>query len=209
MPQSVDRLHLVQWLSPAFPVGSYAYSQGLEQAITDGLVTDAASLADWITAGLTWGSARNDAILMAHARHEDGLEDLAYAWATSAERAQEMREQGAAFGQLVGAMTGLMPPPLPYALAIGRATRALDLPTPEVLALFLQSWATQLVQVGVRFIPLAASDGQRVLAQLAPVLVRLGQHYADQPLSALSGATLGADIAAMRHETLDVRIYRS
>ena len=76
MPPSVDRLTLMQWLSPAFPVGSYAYSQGLEQAITDGHVHDAASLTDWITAVLTHGSARIDAIQLAPGRTQD-LADLA------------------------------------------------------------------------------------------------------------------------------------
>jgi urease accessory protein len=213
MPQSVDRLILTQWLSPAFPVGSYAYSQGLEQAIADGAVTDAASLIDWIIAILKHGSARNDAILLAHARNEarpeDDLAELAYAYTASAERGTEMREQGAAFGQIIAGMTGTQPPPLPYALAVGHATRRLDLPTPEVLALFLHAFATQLTLVGVRFIPLGAPQGQQLLGQLVPLIATLGRQFATEPLSALSSATLGADIAAMRHETLEVRIYRS
>lgn len=209
MPQSVDRLILAQWLSPAFPVGSYAYSQGLEQAITEGDVTNAESLADWITATLRYGSARNDAILVAHARHEDGLEDLACAYAASAERCTEMREQGAAFGQIIAGMTGTQPPLLPYALAVGHATRCLDLPTSEVVSLFLHALAAQLTLVGVRFIPLGAGQGQKLLGQLAPLIATLASQFATEPLSVLSSATLGADIAAMRHETLEVRIYRS
>jgi len=209
MPQSVDRLRLAQWLSPAFPVGSYAYSQGIEQAITDGKVSDAASLLDWITATLRHGSARIDAILLAHVRQEDGLEDLAYAFAPSAERCTEMREQGAAFGKIVAGITGRSPPALPYALAVGHATRGLDLSTEEVLALFLHALATQLTLVGVRFIPLGAGEGQKLLDLLAPLIAMLACQYATEPLSALSSATLGADIATMRHETLDVRIYRS
>lgn len=209
MPQNVDRLLLTQWLSPAFPVGSYAYSQGLEQAIVDGDVTDAASLGRWIAAVLRHGAGRNDAILLAHARHSDGLAELAYAYAASAQRCREMRDQGAAFGQTIAQITGTSPPPLPYALAVGHATRRLTLPTPEVLALFLQSLASQLVGVGVRFVPLGAAAGQKLLSSLAPMIATLAQELAQAPLSALSSATLGADLAAMRHETLDVRIYRS
>ena len=209
MPQNADRLTLMQWLSPAFPVGSYAYSQGLEQAITDRHVTSPDSLRTWIIAVLTHGSARMDAILLAHARTEDDLSDLAYAYATSAERCTEMREQGAAFGQVVSAVTGQPQPPLPYALAVGHATRSLDLPTPEILALYLQSLAAQLVSAAVRFVPLGAAEGQRVLASLTPLITEFAAQYATEPLSALSSATLGADLAQMRHETLDVRIYRS
>ena len=212
MPPSVDRLTLMQWLSPAFPVGSYAYSQGLEQAITDGHVHDAASLTDWITAVLTHGSARIDAILLAHSRIQSrtqDLADLAYAFAGSAERATEMRDQGAAFGQTVAAMTGQAQPPLPYALAVAHASRSLDLPTEEILALFLQALAAQLISAAVRFVPLGATQGQTVLAALAPLIIRAATTCATAPLTALTSATFGADLAQMRHETLPVRIYRS
>ena len=244
MPQNADRLTLMQYLSPAFPVGSYAYSQGLEQAITDGHVTDPASLCDWITAILTHGSARMDAILLAHGRRDahvsdtappdtgpsdtgpsdtgpsdngppdngpsdNSLADLGYAYATSSERATEMREQGAAFGRVMATITGHSPPTLPYALAFAHATRTMDLPTEDILAAYLQALTAQLISVAVRFVPLKAADGQKLLTSLGPLITGLATTYATLPLSALSSATLGADLAQMRHETLDVRIYRS
>ena len=208
MPQNADRLYLMQLLSPAFPVGSYAYSQGLEQAITDGAVHDPASLTLWINAILTHGSARMDAILLAHGRTTD-LADLAYAYASSAERMTEMREQGAAFGQVVASITGQTPPSLPYALALAHATRGMTLPVKDILALYLQALSAQLISAAVRFVPLKAADGQKVLAGLAQTITELAAVYAHEPLTALSSATLGADLAQMRHETLDVRIYRT
>ncbi len=209
MPPNADHLTLVQWLSPAFPVGSYAYSQGLEQAITDGHVTSPETLTRWITAILCHGSARMDAILLAHARTTDNLADLAYALAPSAERVTEMREQGAALGQTIAATTGQAQPPLPYALALGHASRSLTLPTPDLIAHFLHALTAQLISAAVRFVPLGATDGQRVLAALTPLITDLAATYATEPLENLSSATFGADLAAMRHETLPVRIYRS
>jgi urease accessory protein len=209
MPQSADRLLLTQMLSPAFPVGSFAYSQGLEQAITEGHVRDGASLRAWISAVLTDGSARMDAILLAHGRVRDDLAELALAYATTAERAVELREQGAAFGQVVGALTGVQPPALPYALAVAHATRGMDLALEEILALYLHALAAQLTSVAVRFVPLGGAEGQRVLAGLAPLITELAAVYAAEPLTALSSATFGADLAQMRHETMEVRIYRS
>ena len=209
MPRNADRLRLMQMLSPAFPVGSYAYSQGLEQAITNGAVHDPDSLTQWARAVLTHGSARMDAILLAHGRSGANLTDLAYAYAASAERVTEMREQGAAFGQVIASITGQVPPALPYALALADATRALDLPTEDVLALYLQALAAQMISAAVRFVPLKAADGQRVLAGLADTITALAALYATEPLTALSSATLGADLAQMRHETMEVRIYRT
>jgi urease accessory protein len=207
----IDRLTLAQLLSPAFPIGSYAYSQGLEQAMTDGTVHNAETLTAWVQAILQHGSARTDAIFAAHARHGDPktLADLAYAYASSAERSTEMRDQGAAFAQVLQTLTGEIQAPLPYAVALGHATRTMALPTEEILALYLQSLAAQLISAAVRFVPLGASEGQHTLAQLAPLISQIAADCANAPLSALASSTLGADIAAMRHETLPVRIFRS
>ena len=208
---SPDYLRAVQYLSPAFPIGGFAYSQGLESAISAGLVTNVASLADWISLQLLHGSGRADAILIAHARQGDGadLADLAYALAPSRERDLEMREMGRAFGAQISALTGAEFPTLPLPVAIGHAMQGLNLPTADILALFLQGFATQMVSVGVRFIPLGQSAGQAVLANLAPLILRVAQQAAGAEITEISSSTIGADMASMAHETLDVRIYRT
>lgn len=208
-----DRLLLAQWLSPAFPVGGFAYSQGLETAMAAGAVRDAATLAAWTAAVVETGAARTDAILLAHARRADAdldaLDALARALAPSAERLAETLDQGAAFGAMVAAMTGGAPPPLPYPLAVGLATRPLAVTTPEVLGLYLHGAAAVPVMAGVRFIPLGAGAGQRILAGLAPRLAALAAALADAPLDSIATATPRADLLAMAHETLPVRIFRS
>jgi len=209
MADPTDHLRLIQWLSPAFPIGAFAYSQGLETAISARTVHDAATLQDWITAILTIGSARTDAILLAHARAAADLTDYALALAPSQERHTEMREMGRAFGQTLAALTGTPQPVLPYALAIAHATRALNVPTEAVLTHFLQGTAAQLTSVGVRFIPIGQTDGQRILAALAPLITQLAATYATADLSDIGTATIAADLASMQHETLPVRIYRT
>src|SRR5271154_707431 len=60
-------LPLLIWLSPAFPVGAYAYSHGLEWAVEAGDIVDAASLQGWLVDLLEFGAPRSDAILFAAA----------------------------------------------------------------------------------------------------------------------------------------------
>ena len=60
-------LHLLTWLSPAFPTGAYAYSHGLEWAVEDGDIVDGDTLREWLADVLLHGSGRNDAILLRHA----------------------------------------------------------------------------------------------------------------------------------------------
>lgn len=213
MVEATDRLRLTQWLSPAFPIGAFAYSQGLEQAISAGDILTAADLRAWISAVLRFGSGRADAILLAHARARDAdlpaLAGLALAHAPSAERVTEMMEQGRAFAATISAITGQTQAPHPYAVAVGAATAQLDLPTSEVLCLWLQGLCAQLTSAATRFMPLGQTEAQKTLAALAPLITDLAAQYASLPLSALSSTTPRADLAAMLHETMPVRIFRT
>lgn len=205
-------LTLTQWLSPAFPVGAFAHSQGLESAIAGGLVTDAEGLADWIDGVLTLGAGRNDAIfLMAARRGSDPqmLADLARAWHPSAGRAREAAELGRAFAGQIAALTGDDPGELPYPVAVGVALRGLAVSDAQVLALWLQGLAAQLVSVAVRFMPLGQAAGQKVLYGLAPLIARLAEDHARLGLQDLGGFTPGCDLAGMQQEQMDVRIFRS
>jgi urease accessory protein len=206
-------LSLVQWLSPAFPVGGYAYSHGLEWAISAGLVRDAATLADWIGTVLAEGAGRTDAILLAHALHPEtdlpALAALAAALPASRERLTETMEQGAALTRTTNALSGQDHPAMAYPVALGLVARPLGLDRGRVLALYLHAFASNLVQAGVRFVPLGQTEGQAVLAGLHPAIVRLAEAAATTPLDQIGGGAFGSDLAAMHHETMDVRIFRT
>jgi urease accessory protein len=208
-----DLLTLVQWLSPAFPVGGFAYSHGLEWAISEGQVTDAATLRDWLSDVLAYGSGRADAVLLT--RTMDPAADLpliaatARALAASKERWLETDAQGRAFTEAVNALTGNDFPATALPVAVGRAARALSLPPARVAALYLHAFASNLVSAAVRFVPLGQTDGQRVLAGLHPMIERVAAEAAATPLAAISSGVPGADLAAMHHETQPVRIFRT
>lgn len=207
-----DRLRLTQLLSPSFPIGTFAHSQGLETAIAEGLVDNAASLQDWISQVLSHGSGRMDAVFVALTRQNglalDDLTDLFHALTASAERAQEAFELGQGFTALQCAI-GDSQPPLPYALALGLATRRLSLPASEILGLFLQGLASQLISVAVRFMPMGQMQGQQILAALTPQIALIAAGLATATTDDLYTFTPGADMVSMRHETQDVRIFRS
>lgn len=206
------RLKLVQWLSPGFPVSGYAYSHGLEAAMVSGAVAGGDSLGRWLGDVLIFGSGRSDAILLALALKGGNLaelSDLAAALAASRERRAETMDQGAAFVATVNAIDGRDLPPLAYPVAVGAAARGLGLAAPEVAAVYLHAFAATLVQAAVRFIPLGQTAGQAVLACLHPAILAVAAEAAAADLSDLGGAAFGSDLAAMRHETLEVRIFRT
>jgi urease accessory protein len=222
-------LRLLAWLSPAFPVGGFSYSHGLEWAIEDGSVATAADLESWIGDIFRHGAGRSDAILFAHAwRAADTADvaalaeiaELAAAFQPSRERHLEATAQGRAFIDTVGAawpsqrlaaLAASLPAGLPiaYPVAVAIAAAASDVPLAAALAAWASAFAANLVSAGVRAIPIGQTDGQRIIARLAPLIEELAAAAPIASLDDLGGASLRADIASMKHETQYTRLFRS
>jgi urease accessory protein len=216
----------MMWLSPAFPVGSFSYSHGLEWVVETGKVKDAATLGDWIEDILVHGAGRTDAILLAEAwRAVAGADErlladaaeLAAAFAPSAERRLETLAQGAAF---LSAVQAVWPHPalerlaaastqIAYPVAAGACAAAHGLPLGPTARAFMQAFAANLVSAGVRLVPLGQTDGLRVVARLEPLIPRIVAAALAATLDDVGGAAVQADIASMRHETQYTRLFRS
>ena len=204
---------LVQWLSPAFPTGGFAYSHGMEQVISDGGIRSGADLEAWLADVLRFGAGKQDAILLSSALEPgadlDELAALCIALQPSAERLREVAEQGAAFARTVAALTGAEVEERPLPVAVGAAARGLGLEKREVVALYLHAFASNLVSAAVRFVPLGQNEGQAALSRLHPLIGRLADEAAETALDVIGSAAMGADLASMRHEELDVRIFKT
>ncbi|RCW85897.1 urease accessory protein [Paracoccus lutimaris] len=208
---ALDRLSLIQWLSPAFPTGGFAYSHGLEQAMSEGL-RDADAVAGWVADVLDRGGGWTDAVILSltlRGREASDLADLARAMAGSAERLAETMDQGRAFAATVSALEGTRVAAHPLPVAVGLAARRLDLPAPEIIGHYLHGFAGNLISAATRFLPLGQAQAQRALAGLHPLIARTAARAAMAGPEALETGCFGADLAAMRHETLDVRIFRT
>lgn len=205
-------LTLTQWLSPSFPLGAFAYSHGLELAVTEGAVSDAEGLETWLRAVLRKGGGRVDAALLAMVlRGEDPAEigELAEAIAGSKERWAETFEQGQAFVKTVAQMGGPERVPRALPVAVGEAALSLDLPARTVIALYLHGFTSNLVSAGVRFIPLGQAAGQRVLSRLHGEIEALAEAALEITPETLTTGAFAADLTAMRHEDMDVRIFKT
>ncbi|OWV86117.1 urease accessory protein UreF [Rhizobium sp. N122] len=213
-------LRLTAWLSPAFPTGSFAYSGGLERAVADGLVTDAASLAAWIGTLVGHGSVWNDAVLLAesHRWQEEParlaeIAALAAALAGSRERHQETMLLGEAFLAAARAWPDgvfeRLPAKAAYPVAVGAVTGAHGIGPKKALAAFLHAYASQAVSSGIRLGVTGQRDGVAVLAGLEEQITEVARRAAASTLDDLGSATVQADIAGLRHETQATRLFRS
>lgn len=206
----LDRLSLIQWLSPAFPTGGFAYSHGLEQAMTDG-TRDAAAVGTWVADVLAHGGGWVDAVALGLVlRGEDASEIAALlrAQAGSAERLTETMDQGRAFATTVSAM-GIPVALAPLPVAVGQAASRLNLPAVEVIAHYLHSFANNLISAATRFLPLGQAQAQATLAGLHGAVAQVAERAAVAGRDDLASCAFGSDMAALRHETLDVRIFRT
>lgn len=213
-------LRLITWMSPAFPIGAFSYSAGLEQAVADGSVADAASLQDWLSGSIAEGAVWNDAVLLAESYRAVGeverlhaVASLAEAMAGSRERQMETMLQGEAFVAAALAWpTGLsddMPERMAYPVAVGAVAGAHATGAEPAIAAYLHATASNQVSVAIRCGVLGQRAGVAVLAALEGEIAATAARGAASSLDDLGSAGLLADIAGIRHETLPSRLFRS
>jgi urease accessory protein len=217
---------LLVWFSPAFPVGAFSFSHGLEQAVEDGDIADRASLQRWLTGIIAHGSGWSDAVLFAHGhkaaakgdfRKAARIAELGEALQPSAERRLESTMQGEAFRRAVmtawenAALVRFADATEARALAAvaGVAAAGAGIPLGAALPAFLTGFAQNLVSAAIRLAPIGQSDGLRVLAALQSTIADVAERAARAPLSRIGGLAFRSDIASMRHETQVTRLFRS
>jgi urease accessory protein len=218
---------LMTWLSPAFPIGAFAYSSGLEWAIEAGNITDAPSLQNWLATLLQEGQGFNDGVCLAETaraivRNDDALlatvAELAAALAPTRERHLEATTQGEAFMAIAQAtwdcpalhcLRAVYRGPVTYPVAVGTLSAGHNAPLDLTMHAFLHAQTVNWISAGSRLIPLGQTDSQRVLANLEDVIVKTATRALQASLDDLGSATFRADIASMRHETQYTRLFRS
>jgi urease accessory protein len=224
--QAAALYRLMTWLSPAFPVGAFSYSSGIEWAVEAGDIVDAATLQDWLSAMLD-GPGFCDGVFLAQAHQAAAASDdarlrkvaeLAAAFAPSRERHLETTAQGRAFidtaraawnceglDDLVAACDGA----IVYPVAAGMVSAAHALPLAPTMHAFLHALTSNWISAGARLIPLGQTDSQRLLAALEGAVAATAQRAMTATLDDLGGAAFRADLASMRHETQYTRLFRS
>lgn len=219
---------LLAWLSPAYPIGAFSYSHGVETAIEEGFIKDRASLIAWLRSVVAEGTGRVDGALFAAAWHAaserdwptfDAIAERAAAWRGTSEMALESRQQGGSFLSITRTawphadldaadrrLNGEIA--LPVAVALAAAAHAI--PLEAALGGYLHAFAANLISAAVRAVPLGQSDGQRALAALEnTVNETVAAALAVESLDEVGTATPLLDWCSLRHETQYTRLFRS
>ncbi|MFA6267805.1 MAG: urease accessory protein UreF [Pseudolabrys sp.] len=215
------------WLSPAFPVGAFSYSSGIEWAVEAGDIADAAALKDWLAGMLTEGGGFCDAVFFAHAHRavmnddDKALHDiaeLAAAFAPSKERHLETTAQGNAFIEAARAAWGcealdklkaVWSGPVAYPVAVAVTVAGHGIDAGQALPAYLHALTANWVSAGVRLIPLGQTQGLHVLAALEAAVIDTAQRALAAALDDIGSSAFRADLASARHETQYTRLFRS
>jgi len=220
MIETHSLLRLQAWLSPSFPTGAFSYSHALEQAVSDNKIHDRESLRQWISSLVKYGTGWNDAVLLTEswrrsARDEDVAEvsGLAASMAFSRERHLETMAQGDAFMKAASAWEEeadlAVGRRLALPVAVGHLAGIHRIDLEATLAVFLQAFASNQIQAALRLLKIGQQSGVIILAGLQQLIIATASQAANTSLDDLGSASITADIAAMQHETLENRIFRS
>ena len=217
-------LRLLQLVSPALPVGAYAYSQGLEAAVDAGWVRDEASLRDWLFGVLEHSLCRVDLPVLARlqaawATGDDAAVAYWAAWLMaqreSAELQAEDRHLGLALARLLAeldiaaARAWTTHPDVGWPVMFALAAARWGIPPAQAQAGYLWAWCENQVAAAIKLMPLGQTAGQRLLGECARRLPALLARHADLPDADLGQVSPGLAIASARHETQYTRLFRS
>ncbi|MBS0614473.1 MAG: urease accessory protein UreF [Proteobacteria bacterium] len=221
---------LLQLVSPALPVGSYSYSQGLEWAVSAGLVRDEGSAGEWIGTVLEHGVAACDATVVA---------ELMRAWADDREidvarineffvASRESRELHAETLQMGRSMLDVLrdvddlPPPtwrllvrlrdsngVAYPTAWTAAAASRRISVPDAVTGFLWAWLENAVLAAIKCVPLGQRAGQRLLSRFGERIPALTSAATVRQLDDCRNLLPGLSLASMQHETQYTRLFRS
>ncbi|MFP5506513.1 MAG: urease accessory protein UreF [Gammaproteobacteria bacterium] len=217
-------LRLLQLVSPALPVGAYAYSQGLEAAVEAGWVRDEASLRDWLFGVLEHSLCRIDLPLLARLQRawtvgDDAALEYWAAWLMaqreSAELQAEDRHLGLALARLLAeldiaaARTWIAHPDIGWPVMFALAAARWEIPPAQAQYGYSWAWCENQVAVALKLMPIGQTAGQRLLSECArrlPALTAQAAGLADADIGQMSP---GLAIASARHETQYTRLFRS
>lgn len=222
---SASLLSVLQLASPALPVGAYSYSEGIETLVSREIIFDVNSLKHWIKQELKMGAIQLEGSIVVRAYRATQNNDrsaLAYwnAWLSAARETEELRNQswqmGSALSRLIVKLKPETEPffvtagsPCNYAIALGITAASWQIDERSMLLGYLQSWATNLVGVGVKLIPLGQTSGQQLLFDLQIEIVSATDNIITLEDDDLSSWGWGLSLASMAHETLYTRLFRS
>ena len=206
-----ESLQILQtWFSPLFPVGSFSYSHGLEAMIDDNLIKSKEDILEYLKCILKYGSGKNDIILIKYAYQGEEINDLALSLCPTKERKIESIEMGNAFRKVLeDSWNYKIQENTAYPVSVGKAAKYFKIPLNLTIISYLQSFASNLINVCIKHIPIGQKVGQDCIIQMYDLIREIENESKNLELEDLGGVCFNSDIYSIKHENLKTRIYKT
>ncbi len=217
-------LRLLHLVSPALPVGAYAYSQGLEYAVHAGWVRDERARSTGSRARLPRPSARSICrcccgCIAAWSRDDTAAVQRWNAQLIAARETAELRAEERHLGRALARVLVELRASRGVRMAAARH-RLRDAVQPgggalghrrlaTTLSGYLWAWSENQVLAAVKLVPLGQSAGQRLLHRLTDLLPPVVARALELPDEAVGTSALSQVLAASLHESQYSRLFRS
>ena len=196
------------WFSSSFPIGSYAYSHGLEALIDDKKIKNKDDVKEFLDALLFYGTLRNDYIFMKSIYKGEEINELILASASSKERQIEMIDMGNSFRKIMKDSWELsLPENTSFIYCLAKAGLHFNIKFDDLIKFYLQSFISNLINVCVKHIPMSQKDGQSLNVIFINQIQEFLSHSDKLTLKDIGTTFFIGDIFAIKHEYLDSRIY--
>ena len=196
------------WFSSSFPIGSYAYSHGLEALIDDKKIKNNNDVKEFLDALLFYGTLRNDYIFMKSIYKGEEINELILASASSKERQIEMIDMGNSFRKIMKDSWELsLPENTSFIYCLAKAGLHFNIKFDDLIKFYLQSFISNLINVCVKHIPMSQKDGQSLNVIFINQIQEFLSHSDKLTLKDIGTTFFIGDIFAIKHEYLDSRIY--
>ncbi|GEN33566.1 urease accessory protein UreF [Aneurinibacillus danicus] len=223
-------LALLQLCDSNFPSGAFSHSFGLETYIQEYRVNSKATFAHWLQVYLDKQLVYVDGLacrLVYEALEQNRVNEI-WQWdqmlyaqnipRESREASRRMGERMVRMGidlfslpllkeyeERIRAKRSFGHPAIVFAMIV----HSLNIAKEIGILSYLYSSIAALVQNGVRGIPLGQTDGQRLLLECHPWLIKATEKIKKMDASDFGAVSPGLEIAQMHHERLHVRLFMS
>ena len=204
-----DPLQILQiWFSSSFPIGSYAYSHGLEALIDNKKIKNKDEVKEYLNALLFFGTLRNDFIFIKSIYDGEEIDELILASATSKERKIEMIDMGNSFRKIMKDSWGLaLPENTSFIYCLAKAGLYFNINFYDLIKFYLQSFISNLINVCVKHIPMSQKDGQIINVNFIDQIQKFLTQSKHLTLNDVGSTFFIGDIFSIKHERLESRIY--
>ncbi len=204
-----DPLQILQvWFSSSFPIGSYAYSHGVEALIDKKKINNKDDVKEYLKALLFYGTLRNDYIFMKSIYKGEEINELILASASSKERKIEIIDMGNSFRKIMKDSWELsLPENTSFIYCLAKAGLHFDIKFDDLIKFYLQSFISNLINTCVKHIPMSQKDGQTLNFIFINQIQEFLTHSDKLTLNDIGTTFFIGDIYAIKHENLNSRIY--